>query len=172
MKTLKDILEASILDNAISEASLLDIEGTLKDGDDYVNTYKLAEQELAGIFKDLDKFKVWKKYLNTGIEFKRNNCCANLCKILGNEKANSIRIVIMELGLNSYHVYIWLHPDNVKNEYQHWQVSRAKIYAAGKNIKEALQVFILTYKHIFSDVKAFEYFVKADEHKGDKWENI
>ena len=37
MKTLKDILEASILDNAISEASLLDIEGSIEDGNKYEN---------------------------------------------------------------------------------------------------------------------------------------
>lgn len=155
--------------NYINEGLLVGQNSTLESGDDYANTYKLAEQELVKIFKDLDKSKVWKKYLSTGIEFQRNNCCANLCKILGNEKANSIRIAIMELGLNSYHVYIWLLPDNVKNEYQHWQVSRAKIQAPGKNIKEALKFFISIYRHIFSDVKAFEQFVAADEHKGDKW---
>lgn len=160
MRNIIDLYEASLLG---------DIEDTMKSGDDYANTYKLAEQELIKIFKDLDKFKVWKKYLSTGIEFKRNNCCVNLCKILGNEKADSIRIAIMELGLNSYHVYIWLFPDDVKNEYQHWQVSRAKIQAPGKNIKEALKFFISIYRHIFSDIKAFEQFVKADEHKGDKW---
>lgn len=42
MKTLKDILEASILDNAISEASLLDIEGTLIDSDDIIKSPKFA----------------------------------------------------------------------------------------------------------------------------------
>ena len=35
MKDLKDILEASILDNAISEASILDIDGTMEEGDEY-----------------------------------------------------------------------------------------------------------------------------------------
>ena len=161
MNNLKDILEGLLAGQ----------DSTIASGDDYINTYKLAEQELVKIFKNLDKFIVWKKYSNCGIEFKRNNCCANLCKIFGNEKANSIHILIMELGLNSYLVYIWLHPDNVKNEneYQRWQVSRAKIYAPGKNIKEALKIFIASYRHIFSDVKTFEYFVKTDEHKGDKW---
>lgn len=37
MKDLKDIIEASILDNAISEASLLDIDGTFEEGDKYEN---------------------------------------------------------------------------------------------------------------------------------------
>lgn len=36
MKSINDILEASLLDNAISEASLLDIEGTMSEGDDIV----------------------------------------------------------------------------------------------------------------------------------------
>ena len=42
MKSLKKILETSILDNAISEASLLDIEGTIIDGDDIVKSPKFA----------------------------------------------------------------------------------------------------------------------------------
>ena len=33
MKTLKYMLESSLLDNAISEASLLDIDGTMEEGD-------------------------------------------------------------------------------------------------------------------------------------------
>ena len=37
MKDLKTLLEASLLDNTISEASLLDINGTLKDGDNFEN---------------------------------------------------------------------------------------------------------------------------------------
>ena len=37
MKNLKTLLEASILDNAISEASLLDIDGTFEEGDKYEN---------------------------------------------------------------------------------------------------------------------------------------
>ena len=51
MKDLKDILEGL----------LKGMDKTLAAGDDYANTYKLAEQELVKIFKDLDKFKVWKK---------------------------------------------------------------------------------------------------------------
>lgn len=35
MKNLKTLLEASILDNAISEASILDIDGTIEEGDKY-----------------------------------------------------------------------------------------------------------------------------------------
>ena len=37
MKNLKTLLEAYILDNAISEASLLDINGTFEEGDKYEN---------------------------------------------------------------------------------------------------------------------------------------
>lgn len=40
MRSLKDICEASLLDNAISEASILDIEGTIIDGDDIVKSPK------------------------------------------------------------------------------------------------------------------------------------
>lgn len=50
MKNLKEILEASLLDNAISEASLLDIEGTMNDID-----AALAE------FEALKKFALDKK---------------------------------------------------------------------------------------------------------------
>lgn len=35
MKDLKTLLEASILDNTISEASILDIDGTMEEGDKY-----------------------------------------------------------------------------------------------------------------------------------------
>ena len=35
MKDLKTLLEASLMDNAISEASLLDIDGTIEDGNKY-----------------------------------------------------------------------------------------------------------------------------------------
>ena len=37
MKDLKTLIEESILDNAISEASLLDIDGTMEEGDQFEN---------------------------------------------------------------------------------------------------------------------------------------
>ena len=60
MKDLKTLLEASLLDNAISEASLLDIDGTFEEGDKYEN---LTLTELYNSKTQLEfesKFKVFR----------------------------------------------------------------------------------------------------------------
>ena len=44
MKDLQEILEASLLDNAISEASLLDIDGTFEEGDNLEKEFEEAQK--------------------------------------------------------------------------------------------------------------------------------
>ena len=58
--SLHSLLEASILDNAISEASLLDIDGTMEEGDKFenVNLTSLYNSKSKGEFEA--KFKVFK----------------------------------------------------------------------------------------------------------------
>ena len=56
MKSLKYMLESSLLDNAISEASLLDIDGTMEEGDKYEKDIKEFFNE---INKHLKNVKLW-----------------------------------------------------------------------------------------------------------------
>ena len=60
MKDLKTLLEASLLDNAISEASLLDIDGTMEEGDKFenVNLTSLYNSKSKGEFEA--KLKVFR----------------------------------------------------------------------------------------------------------------
>ena len=57
------LTEASILDNAISEASILDIDGTMEEGDNIEAVYKLAQTEFNKIKKSVLNFN---KYKDTG----------------------------------------------------------------------------------------------------------
>ena len=63
MKNLKTLLEASILDNAISEASLLDIDGTMEEGDQFENVdlTSLCNSKSKGEFEA--KLKVFKSMI-------------------------------------------------------------------------------------------------------------
>ena len=63
MKDLKTLLEASILDNAISEASLLDIDGTMEEGDQFENVdlTSLCNSKSKGEFEV--KLKVFKSMI-------------------------------------------------------------------------------------------------------------
>lgn len=68
MKDLKDILEASILDNAISEASLLDIDGTFEEGDklENINLTSIFESKTRSEFET--KFDVFRSMFKNSSE--------------------------------------------------------------------------------------------------------